>query len=443
MTTRRTSVALLVATALALAACSSSSSSAPASSSPASNPVTATSGATTTQGAASTTAATTSASTATTRAAATTAPAAPTTVAELVAAPAGDLFYTPPSPLPPGKPGDIIWVQPIVPAPAGGIAWKVLYHSTALDGRDIAVSGVIAAPAGGAVPAGGRPIVSWAHGTTGSADACAPSHGGFGLIPSLTALLAAGDVVVATDYEGLGTPGPHPYLVGGSEGRGVLDAARAARNIAGTGAGDRVALWGHSQGGQAVVFGREIAKSYASELDVVGTVAVAPATVIIETLLSAGGRVPAVGGFYVAAIVGLHDAFGLPLDAVLTPDAISRDGILEQGCFDKVAAAYATAPPAQKASPYDVEPWKDKMDTVRAGFTSAPSPLFVTQGMKDALVSPASTDTFIQRVCALHDTVSLQRYGDATHTTVMTEGMNDMLSWIADRFAGKPAASSC
>ena len=88
-------------------------------------------------------------------------------------------------------------------------------------------------------------VVTWAAGRAGLADLCAPSKqpdiasgtsgAGIGypraLIPMLQTFLDAGYVVAATDYEGLGTPGLHPLLVGESEGRGVLDAARAARGV--------------------------------------------------------------------------------------------------------------------------------------------------------------------------------------------------------------------
>ena len=161
------------------------------------------------------------------------------------AAPKGDAFYVPPKPLAKAKPGTIIRSTPIGDAPAGARAWKILYHSRAVDGRDIAVSGVVIAPTG-AAPHGGRVVVTWAHGTSGLADLCAPSKlpdiasgaastsgpAGYGaFMPGVQAFLDAGYVVAATDYEGLGTPGVHPYQVGESEGRSVLDAARAARGL--------------------------------------------------------------------------------------------------------------------------------------------------------------------------------------------------------------------
>ena len=120
--------------------------------------------------------------------------------------------------------------------PAGQVAQRILYTSTDPSGTPIAVSGVVVTPTG-EPPPGGWPIIAWAHGTTGVDRRCAPSidypDAGLVRVPEVPDLLAAGTAVVFTDYPGLGTPGPHPYLVGESEGRAVLDSIRAARALLG------------------------------------------------------------------------------------------------------------------------------------------------------------------------------------------------------------------
>ena len=148
---------------------------------------------------------------------------------------------------------------------------RVLYRSEGLHGEPIVVSGVVIVPAG-TPPPGGRPIVAWAHPTTGIVAACAPSLARvfFRSIQGLHELLAQGFVIAATDYPGLGTAGPHPYLVGISEGRAVLDSVRVARKIPGSGDGKIFAVWGHSQGGQAALFTGILAHDYAPELELVG-----------------------------------------------------------------------------------------------------------------------------------------------------------------------------
>ena len=106
-------------------------------------------------------------------------------------------------------------------------------------------------------------------------------------IAYLTPLLEARMIVVATDYQGLGTPGIHPYLVGQSEAQGVLDAARAARNLEGPAASNTVVVIGYSQGGQAALFAGQIAESYAPELYLAGVVAIGPVTSVTELAPSA------------------------------------------------------------------------------------------------------------------------------------------------------------
>src|SRR5690606_37645715 len=96
--------------------------------------------------------------------------------------------------------------------------------------------------------------------------------------PGINEMLSRGFIIAATDYPGLGTVGPHPYLVGVSEGRAVIDSVRAARELREAHAGDRFVVWGHSQGGQAALFTGELSASYAPELKLLGVAAAAPAT---------------------------------------------------------------------------------------------------------------------------------------------------------------------
>jgi dipeptidyl aminopeptidase/acylaminoacyl peptidase len=168
--------------------------------------------------------------------------------------------------------------------PGGGDAFRILYRSTGLNGEPIAVSGAIFIPPG-PVPEHGRNVIAFAHPTSGVVEACAPSlmPDVSGMIWGLADMLAQGYVVVATDYPGLGVPGQiHPYLIGVSEGRAVLDSVRAARALPRSGASNHFAVWGHSQGGHAALYTGELAASYAPDLKLVGVAAAAPATYLIE-----------------------------------------------------------------------------------------------------------------------------------------------------------------
>ncbi len=212
---------------------------------------------------------------------------APGAEAKVRTGPAGLAFYHPPKSLPGGH-GSLIWARKaggLVPLKRAASTKLVLYTSITPQGKRVAVSGSVSIPKG-KPPKGGWPVISYAHGTTGTADACAPSRNRKGgpaegyisyIDPQLNAWLAAGYAVVRTDYQGLGTPGPHAYLIGRAEGRSVLDIVRAARQL-NPAIGKRFLISGHSQGGHAALFAAGLAKGYAPDLSLRGTVAYAPAS---------------------------------------------------------------------------------------------------------------------------------------------------------------------
>jgi pimeloyl-ACP methyl ester carboxylesterase len=255
--------------------------------------------------------------------------------------PEGVAFYElDPSTLPPeGKPGDVIWWRPltgVAALKAAGSNELVLYRSAATDEKQtpITVSGIIALPPG-SPPEGGWPVISWAHGTVGVADKCAPSrddeeslaHGiNKAPHPLLNAYLRQGWAVVMTDYEGLGTPRPHPFLLGHSEARGILDIVRAAHKLHPGKLSKRFAIVGHSQGGQAALFAAADAKGWAPELELRTVIAFAPASQIKPLFwLGASGKEPSMGSafiplFLTGAIAGNPNiAYGKLLP---TPDVL-------------------------------------------------------------------------------------------------------------------------
>jgi len=171
--------------------------------------------------------------------------------------PAGARFYAPPARLVAGAPGTVIWARSIrTPRGLSAAARTilVLYRSVLPNGTPTAVSGLIFTPRGTA-PKGGWKLISWAHGTTGIADSCAPSRdvATDDMYPEFNGWLGRGYAIAQTDYQGLGTPGVHLYLVGRAEGASVVDIVLAARRLV-PAIGRRFAIAGHSQGGQAALF---------------------------------------------------------------------------------------------------------------------------------------------------------------------------------------------
>ena len=179
----------------------------------------------------------------------------------------------------------LVAAVPITGAPEGAQAYRVVYHSADAGDKAIDVTGVVIIPSG-EPPAAGRDIVAWAHGTSGIEDGCAPSTNSwlFSSIAGLTSLLRRGYIVAATDYQGIGGPGSHPYLVGPSAAHSVLDVVRAAREVPQASASTRFAVWGESQGGHATLWTAQLAASYAPELQLMGAAAAAPPVDLAENL---------------------------------------------------------------------------------------------------------------------------------------------------------------
>ena len=360
-------------------------------------------------------------------------------------------FYRVPSPLNAAPPGSIVRTSVIDSAgllPAGATAYRVLFHSESITGSDIAESGVIVVP-GGAPPATGFPIVSWAHGTTGLAAQCAPSLSGVGTIPYLDQLLSARAIVVATDYQGLGTSDIQPYLVGQSEAQGVLDAARAARNLVGPAASNTVVVIGYSQGGQAALFSGQIAQSYAPELYVAGVASVAPVTSLTE-LAPPVPEATADGdaGFAVMALYAWSATYGnLPLTSVLTTTAL-RDGTLTtSACSSAVATAYDRIPTGLIFKPgWSTNPAVSSDDAANEpGQSPISAPVLVVQGTEDALVPYAATTGLVtDTLCHdQHDTVRYVPVAGASHDGALEEGASIIVPWIAGRLAGTAATDTC
>ncbi|HEY5840508.1 MAG TPA: lipase family protein [Mycobacterium sp.] len=362
-------------------------------------------------------------------------------------------FYTPPSPTPAGAPGEIVRTERLLSAPDGTKAWRILYHTTDVMGENIIVSGVVIAPAT-AAPDGGRTVVGWGHPTTGAAAACAPSNGvdPFDLIEGMRPLLSAGYVISYADYPGLGVTGQSSYMIGTSEGNSVLDAARAARNIPDAGAGSDVLLWGHSQGGQAVLFAGQDAKSYAPELTVHGVAVAAPAadlaTLFDDDIADASGVT--LGSYAFAAFESVYAEQypGLSLTSILTDAGAAATPGMAQLCLlgqhsQLHDQALGLVGNYIRSDPATTEPWATMLAENTPGATPLGVPLFVAQGETDALVLLSATEGFVSKQCAAGAHVVFKTFPDTGHGTIALKATPDVVSFFGDVLAGNPPASTC
>jgi acetyl esterase/lipase len=349
-----------------------------------------------------------------------------------------------------GKAGTLIRQQPLgLPAPLGALAIRVLYRSTGLSGEPIAVSGAILIPKG-PPPPGGWPIVAWAHPTTGVVSRCAPSLAMFLIqqIQGSREMMRRGFVVAATDYPGLGTPETHPYLVGVSEARAVLDSVRAARQL--TGASPRFAVWGHSQGGQAALFTGMIAATYAPDLDLVGVAAAAPAT-DLAALLAAD--IDTTGGRNLTAMTvwSWSRVFSAPIDRVVDPAALPTVSLLAAECIESIYDLLRRRGPSRLLEQkflavkdfYTTEPWRSLM-AANAPTTLPPRvPVFLAQGTADEIVRPDVTQNYMRRLCREGSRVHMMLIQDVNHGLGGRASAGAAVDWMAARFAGTAVPNDC
>jgi pimeloyl-ACP methyl ester carboxylesterase len=367
-----------------------------------------------------------------------------------------DPFYLVPSPLPPGDPGALIRWAP-TPAPPGLQTWRILYHSTALDGSDVAVSGVVFAPDHPAPP-DGVPLLAMGHNTTGIARGCAPSLDPFQPLPGgaeafyeqqVAGFVEGGFVAVATDYQGLGAVDDiHPFLVGETAAYNVLDAARAARALPGLDLAPDTIIWGHSQGGHAAAWAGQLAPSYAPDLRISGVILGAPAAEPGLILVAARGQpepTPLTGYIVTLVYAWSHvypDAAAAP---AFLPAALAKIDLVTDECIPEIAAAFGDRPLADyvDTAVLMAAPWAELLERNAAGRQPISEPVLVVQGTADPLVPAATTDAFVQRLCRLGSDVQLNLYSQVGHGAVIAAAMPNMLAWAAERRIGSPASSTC
>lgn len=350
-----------------------------------------------------------------------------------------------------GKAGTLIRAEPIRRPPGAAAAYRILYRSTGLKNEPIAVSAVIIVPAN-APPTGGRPIVAWGHGTTGVAQHCAPSLGPkpFDKISGLADFLLSGDVVVATDYAGLGTSGMHPYLIGPSAGRAMLDAVRAARSMPSVAAGNRVVLWGYSQGAHAALWAGQLAKSHAPELALVGIAAAAPPTELGSLIRAdVGGVVGRVLSTY--ALWSWSHLYGIPITTAIDKRVVMVLPRVANGCTENPAdrIGFLAADQAFEENAFlshDVtvtQPWRKLIEDNTPGITPPGVPVFLAQGAADKIVVPLVTELYSDELCSHRRAVRFVMIPGADHPAMSRAATKPATAWIADRFAGAPAPTNC
>ncbi|BEI39253.1 lipase family protein [Polynucleobacter sp. HIN8] len=391
---------------------------------------------------------------------------------------------------PDGKLGQVIKQEKIDTSIKGAQAWKIAYISSDVGGRTTISTGLVVAPVA-AAPKEGRPVLAWAHGTTGTAQNCGPSQvtnpavplnqyflvGGnswtdYG-IPNLEEFIKEGYVIVATDYQGLGGGGKHQYSVAGTNGRDLINSARAAISMRDTGASKRTIFYGWSQGGGATIAAASLGAylnqkgSVADDLQVLGFVAMAPqdaAVMIPNASKDQATADKALNGLiklfsdnvfnfshFAMTMWGTQAAYpNLKLTDLFTdPGAKVLDQVLSNKCMHVIADTFNYAYGAEfktllRDKPINSIVWVKALIDGSVPPVKPIAPVVIYWGTKDTAVPPIMHELYQKQMCAMGANIErIQLPGEQTHFSTPGVSAPMYLQWVKDRVAGKPLVNAC
>ena len=391
---------------------------------------------------------------------------------------------------PEGKLGQILKQEKIKTSVKGAQAWRVAYISSDVGERKTIATGVAIAPLG-VPPKEGRPILAWAHGTTGSAQNCGPSQiidptaplneyfladgnswTDYG-IPNVEQFIKEGYVIIATDYQGLGGGGKHQYAVAATNGRDVINSVRAASSMKELGAGKKAIAYGWSQGGGAIIAAaslpgyQALQGTAADNLQYLGFVGLAPddqAAMLRNPPNDEAGANKLINGFtqanvpniflfahYVMGLWGTQAAYPhLKLTDILTDEgARFVDKLAGNKCVHVMADSFNYAygdkyKSLLKPQPSNSLAWVKALIDGSVKPVKPVAPVVIYWGTKDTAVPPIEHELYQKQMCAMGANVQrIQLPGEQTHFSTPGVSAPMYLAWIKDRIAGKQLVNGC
>lgn len=355
-----------------------------------------------------------------------------------------------------GKPGRLLRQEPlpeklVLENAASGT--RILYTSTdGLGGKDrVIVSGDLFLPKG-KPPKGGWPLLAWAHGTVGVADVCAPSWAGRSPRDKtyLAFWLSRGYAVVASDYQGLGVAGGHPYLATRPAAYSVLDAVRAVQK-GGFPVSRRVVLIGQSQGGGAAFATAAYAPAYAPELDVRGTVATGTpyfspeAQAALQAARPRDAVDPTLGyNFLIHSLLEQIDP-GFRLEDYVTEAALPLARKAGTGCFGDLARGVMQGGWTFNRT-YRADPAERMLPAYALmGYPTLkiPTPIFMGTGANDRDVPPGMQLSLAADACKAGTVIQSHLYPGLDHSGAVNGSTKESSAFVEAVFAGRPVAGNC
>ncbi|MFO1110124.1 MAG: lipase family protein [Bradyrhizobium sp.] len=360
-----------------------------------------------------------------------------------------DAFYDPPAQRP-SDAGALLRSEPYTTQlPPGARGWRILYTTKRGDASTVASAVVVTSAQTTGTP---RPVIAWAHGTTGIVSGCAPSvMAPFANVPAVDRIVAESWVYVATDYPGLGTSGGHAYLVGEDAARAVLDAVRAARRLEGLVLDNRTVVWGHSQGGNSALWTGIRADDYAPDVNIVGIAALAPASDLPRLVKSGQGTMfgKIVSSYLITAYAAAYPGVGIP--AYVNARTRPLVGDIASRCVGGRSTLFSVAETALLPSSgiFARDPASGPLgERLRQNTpaTAIAAPVLIAQGTADDLVLPALQARYVAARCAAGQPIDYRIYPRRDHVSLVTDHPAldaDLVAWSRDRFAGLPDTPNC
>lgn len=376
-----------------------------------------------------------------------------------VPGPAGSAFYTAPNPVPAGNNGDLISYRSTSVNLGNGApvvsAWNVMYRSTDARNAVDVVTGTVLVPTAPWTGTGERPVISYAVGTHGLAQRCAPSQqmaaGTDYENANIVAALKAGYAVLVSDYQGYTSGATPTYLAGASQGHAVLDIVRAAAQIPGVGLSlsNPVGIWGYSQGGQSSAWAAQLQPSYAPELKVKGVAAGGVPADFIRTSNYLDGS--AGSSFLLAGVVGLSTQYpdlipinDLANDNGKTTIARGKNECVFEALFDLMNHKLSeyTVGNQTLAQLQAVPSVKQALTAQNLGGAKLSMPLYQYHGRADEFIPIDQAVALKKSYCGKFSNVTFGVY-PSEHIATQFQAAPTVLKWLGDRFNGKSTLGSC